>query len=340
MFVGCRNADGIVYTTNDLNGLNLAVLEDAICDSELKTQFPDSDIFHFKSSSEFLLSLLIGKCDAGFAQKRQGEILLSKMHDYAALEQGLSDETIVIVHNRMLPDRGGVAQSEAETLIGRSIDRIHRNIISDGYWKLILRGLVTTVLMFLLGATMAFMLAILMIGMNSHPRLRLVSQPISYFIKTIHDVPSVVLIFFFYYVVFATANISGILVCAIALGVYSSGSLMCIFTVHLNQVDKTQHNAAQMLGLNGWNKYRYIILPQAVKPMLPLIGAEMKGLLRATTYAGYISEIDLVKVAEIIRNQTYDVLVPLLLISVVFLVLSMIIVQGLSVIYNKIFKYD
>jgi polar amino acid transport system permease protein len=95
-----------------------------------------------------------------------------------------------------------------------------------------------------------------------------------------------------------------------------------------------------MLGLTGWNKYRYVILPQAVKPMLPLIGAETKVLLRATTYAGYISEVDLVKVTEIIRNQTYDVLVPLLLVSIVFLILSNLVVEGLSVIYNKAFEYD
>jgi ABC-type arginine/histidine transport system permease subunit len=74
--------------------------------------------------------------------------------------------------------------------------------------------------------------------------------------------------------------------------------------------------------------------------MLPLIGAECKVLLRATTYAGYISEIDLVKVTEIIRNQTYDVLIPLLLVSIIFLILSNLIVEALSAIYNKAFKYD
>ena len=187
---------------------------------------------------------------------------------------------------------------------------------------------------------MALVLAVLMLGMNTNKYLRCISEPLSYFIKKIHDVPSVVLIFFFYYVVFATVHISGIFVISLALGVYTSGSLMNVFNVHLNQIDPNQHAAAQMLGLTGWKKYRYVILPQAVKPMLPLLGAESKVLLRATTYAGYISEVDLVKVTEIIRNQTYDVLIPLLLVSVIFLILSNIIVEGLSAIYNKMFKYD
>ena len=176
--------------------------------------------------------------------------------------------------------------------------------------------------------------------MNGNRILRYISGPISYFIRKIHDVPSVVLIFFFYYIVFASVHISGILVCAIALGVYASGSYMNIFNVHLNQIDRTQHAAAQMLGLTGWKKYRYVILPQAVKPMLPLIGAESKVLLRATTFAGFISETDLVKVTEIIRNETYDMFIPLLLVSIVFLIISHLIVEGLSAIYNKVFKYD
>ena len=225
-------------------------------------------------------------------------------------------------------------------LFSRSVLRVHRSIISDGYWILLLKGFAATITMFLSGILLAFILAILMMWMNGRKYLRLVSAPLSYFIKTIHDVPSVVLIFFFYYFVFASVDISGIVVCSISLGVYTSGSLMNVFNVHLNQVDRNQHAAAQMLGLTGWKKYRYVILPQAVKPMLPLIGAESKVLLRATTYAGYISELDLVKVTEIIRNQTYDVLVPLLLVSVIFLILSKIIVKSLSVIYNKAFKYD
>ena len=115
---------------------------------------------------------------------------------------------------------------------------------------------------------------------------------------------------------------------------------MNIFTIHLKEIDRNQHDAAQMLGLTGWNKYRYVILPQALRPMVPLLAGESKVLLRATTYAGYISEFDLVKVTEIIRNQTYDVLIPLLLASVVFLVLSNLIKDGMNAFYNKVFKYD
>lgn len=327
---GCKSADCT----------HIAVLGSAADDQQLKVEFPESKIIRFKSPSEFLLALATGKCDVGVIDREEGEEIIGQNADYVSLSDAerTDTQTIVIAHTSSIT---GVRYiDEDRDFLDNSIERINRSIISDGYWKLILRGLAATVSIFLLGITMAFALAILMQWMNRHRYLKYVSGPVSLFIRTIHDVPSIVLIFFFYYIVFAYTQVNGIIVCAISLGVYTSGSLMNIFNVHLNQIDRNQHAAAEMLGLKGWKKYRYVILPQAVKPMLPLLGAESKVLLRATTYAGYISELDLVKVTEIIRNQTYDVLVPLLLVSVIFLVLSNIIIESLSAIYNKVFKYD
>ena len=340
LLAGCGNIDGILYSVDDLNGSQIAVLDHSVSDEHLEELFPESGIVHFKSSSEFLLALAIGKCDAGMVERQEGEYLLSRNPDYTSLsyEEIDDDSAVLIVHRRLLPGRN---ESVFEgNLIDKSISRIHRSLISDGYWKLILKGFDNTAAMFILGILIAFALACLMLVMNHNRYLRYISKPVSIFIKKIHDVPSIVLIFFFYYVVFASAHVSGIIVCALSLGVYTSGSLMTISNVHLNQISRNQHSAAEMLGLTGWKKYRYVILPQAVKPMLPLVAAEAKVLLRATTYAGYISELDLVKVTEIIRSETYDVLVPLLLVSVVFLILSHIIVESLSAIYNKAFKYD
>lgn len=340
VLAGCSSKRTIIQTIYDLDGEHVAVLDNAVGDEDVERLLPESETIHFKSASEFLLSMAIGKCKAGVADREVAELLLNRNEDYQSLSfaELQNDSTIFIAHKALLPGRNLGAYGNG--VVDQSIARIKGSVISNEYWKMILRGLGATVSMFLLGILMAFILAVLMLGMNTTKYLRYISQPLSYFIRKIHDVPSVVLIFFFYYVVFATVHISGIFVIALALGVYTSGSFMNVFNVHLKQIDPNQHAAAEMLGLKGWRKYRYVILPQAVKPMLPLIGAESKVLLRATTYAGYISELDLVKVTEIIRNQTYDVLVPLVLVSIVFLAMSEIIVSSLSAIYNKVFKYD
>ena len=104
----------------------------------------------------------------------------------------------------------------------QSIERIGNSLIYNDYWKMILGGLRVTVTICFFGIIMAFAIAILMSWMNRNRYLKYVSAPLTYFIKTIHDVPSIVLIFFFYYVVFAAVPVGGIFVCIVALGVYSS----------------------------------------------------------------------------------------------------------------------
>ena len=240
--VGCADKDSILYTIEDLNGSHIAILGNSISEEKLEELFPDSEIVHFKSSSEFLLALSIGKCDAGVAERVEGEYLLSRNRDYASFTESGDGTKMLIVHRRLLPGRN-ISAHDGDFL-EKSLHRINRSIISDGYWKLILKGFGATVTIFLLGITLAFFLAVLMSIMNSHRYLRYFSEPISWFIRTIHDVPSVVLIFFFYYIVFAYSHVSGIIVCAISLGVYSSGSLMNIFSVHLKQIDPNQHAAA------------------------------------------------------------------------------------------------
>lgn len=225
-------------------------------------------------------------------------------------------------------------------VVERSFERICNSLIYNDYWKMILGGFKVTVTICFFGIIMAFAIAILMSCMNRSRYFKYVSLPLTHFIKTIHDVPSIVLIFFFYYVVFAAVPVGGIFVCIVALAVYTSGSFIKVIDVGLSQVDPNQHYAAQMLGLKGWKKYRYVILPQAIKPMVPLFAAESKVLLRATTYAGYISQMDLVKVTEMIRKETYDMLVPLVFVSIIFLMLSKLIVVSLDVLYKKAFNYD
>ena len=145
----------------------------------------------------------------------------------------------------------------------------------------------------------------------------------------------------FYYVVFASVPfVNGVCVSIIALGVYSSASLTKIFTIHIEQVGKEQREVARMLGLTSPQIYRYIVLPQAIKSMLPLVIGVLKLLLRSTSYAGYIAQKDLVKAVDAIRAQTFDAFVPLLFISLLYLALSWMIVHSVKMLSSKFFHYD
>lgn len=216
---------------------------------------------------------------------------------------------------------------------------LYEDLLSKEVWSLILGGLYTTVVIFIFAAILAILLGAALAYCAINHKWPWIYKPVNWFILTIHDVPSVVLMMFFYYVIFA-GEMNGVLVSIIALGIYTSGSLSKIFKIHILQVGKGQMEAGKMLGLTTKQCYRYIILPQAVKTILPLITAELKVQLRATSYAGYIAQKDLVKMADAIRIHTDDTLIPLVIISILYLILSWIIAQIIHLLYKKFFDHD
>ena len=217
--------------------------------------------------------------------------------------------------------------------------QIYRNFLTDDALHLLLIGFQNTLVIFFFGAIWAFVLATFLTYLNISKKWQWLYRPLQWFVATIHDVPAVVLMMFFYYVIFS-ASLNGIVVSIIALGVYTSGTLTKIFKIHIKQVGKEQYEAGRMLGFTSKQIYRLIVLPQAVKSMLPLVVGEMKVLLRATSYAGYIGQKDLVKTVDSIRAQTGDVFLPLLFVSLLYLFLSWLIVKLFQLLYVKFFCYD
>ena len=217
--------------------------------------------------------------------------------------------------------------------------QIYRNFLAEDALQLILGGFQNTLVIFFFGAIFALLLGSFMTYLHINHKWQWLYRPLHWFVATIHDVPAVVLMMFFYYVVFS-ASMNGVLVSIIALGVYSSGALEKIFKIHIKQVGKEQYEAGRMLGFTPWQIYRLIILPQAIKTMLPLVIGEMKVLLRATSYAGYIAQKDLVKAVDSIRTETGDVFLPLLFISLLYLFLSWMIAKIFHLLHVKFFSYD
>lgn len=340
LFTGCSDNARMFHDLDDVKGVRVAVRKGAVEKHSLDVTFPNVRFFECKGDMEIALSLFSGKSDVAVIDYESASRMLSKNMDLVALTDfGIHDGSLQVIALRERVPSKWIQAGKNEKARGY-LERLGRSLVADGYWQLLLRGLSATVIIFFFGAVFAMALALLLTLWSISGKVSWLSKPVMWFVNTIHDVPSVVLIFFFYYVVFAGADVNGLIVCIIALSIYSCGTLSKLLKVHIGQIDPVQHKVAQMLGFAGWKKYRYIILPQAVKSVLPLAIGELKVLLRATTYAGYISQIDLVKAAEMIRTETYDALVPLLLVSLVFLFLSVMIEKTMNMLYIKLLAND
>ena len=206
-------------------------------------------------------------------------------------------------------------------------------------WKLILGGLQTTVVIFLFAALLAIILGAGLAYLNINKKWPWLYNPLEWFVSIVHEVPAITFMMFFYYVVFV-GELNGIIVTIIALGIYSSGNMEDIFSVHISQVDKGQIETGLSLGLTSRQCYRYVVLPQAVKSMMPFFAGELRTLLQATSYAGYIAQKDLMKVVDMIREQYDDTFFPLIVVSILYLILAFGITALVNRLSVKLFKYD
>ena len=105
-------------------------------------------------------------------------------------------------------------------------------------------------------------------------------------------------------------------------------------------VDPGQMEAGRSLGLSRLQSAWHIVLPQAMKNILPAIGNEMIALLKETAVAGYVAVQDLTRAGNLIRNNTYDAFNPLLLVAVVYLLLVIGMTQLLGLLERRLRRSD
>lgn len=326
---------------SDLNGKNIAFLEDDVVKEHIEEVYSDANVAKYDKIVSLFLDMEANRCDAVVMSASAADLVVKRNHDYVILGTAFTsagDKLYVVVPRKyVITDKDG--SYEKTSLVDKILGSLMRNLFNEKAMCLIWGGFKTTVVIFFFGAILAVALGALLTYLYMSHKCQWLYKPLIWFVMTIHDVPSVVLMMFFFYVVFG-GTINGIIVSIIALGIYTSGSMYKIFKIHITQVGKEQVEAGRMLGLSNFKCYRYIIFPQAVKTMLPLLGSELKNLLRATSYAGYIAQKDLVKAVDAIRSFTYDAFVPLLLVSLLYLLLSCLIVKTLDCISTKIFGND
>ncbi len=108
----------------------------------------------------------------------------------------------------------------------------------------------------------------------------------------------------------------------VAFGLNSGAYISEIIRAGIQAVAKGQTEAARSLGLSNGSTMRFIILPQAIKNILPALGNEFIVLIKETAVVGMISLVDLMFAAQKIRASTYEALIPLITAACIYLILT------------------
>ena len=168
----------------------------------------------------------------------------------------------------------------------------------------------------------------------------LVSSLAKLYTTLIRGTPIVLQLMIIYYIIFSTVNVDKVFAAILAFGINSGAYVSEIFRGGIMSIDTGQMEAGRSLGLNYFQTMWRIVMPQAVKNVLPAIGNEFITLLKETSVAGYIAIQDLTRGADIIRSRTYQPFFPLLGAAAIYLVLVMILQAGVGKLERRLAKSD
>ena len=210
-------------------------------------------------------------------------------------------------------------------------ERFIFNFIKDDRWKYLWDGLGATLQVtffaLLLGVVIGIVVAIIRSTHDKNIKdmrgagkglLKLLDIIARVYLTVIRGTPVVVQLMIMYYVVMVSST-NKVLVATIAFGMNSGAYVAEIFRSGIMSIDNGQFEAGRSLGFNFVQTMRYIIIPQAFKNVLPALANEFIVLLKETSVAGYVALQDLTKGGDIIRSRTYDAMMPLLAVAIIYL---------------------
>ena len=218
------------------------------------------------------------------------------------------------------------------------IEQSNNSLIVDNRYKYIFSGLGNTIVMALfaviIGLIFGLLIALIRNNYENNKRLPLLNTLCKGYVAIIRGTPVLLQLMIIYYVIFASVNINVVLVGIIAFGLNSAAYVSEIIRAGLDSIDKGQMDGGRALGFNYHETMRYIILPQALKNVMPALCNEFITLLKETSVAGYIGIIELTKAGDIIASRTYNYFFPLILTALIYLILTL----GLSKIVTRFEK--
>ena len=213
-------------------------------------------------------------------------------------------------------------------------DEFYRNFIFEQRWRYLSNGLLLTLeitfFAVILGVLLGFSVALVREAHRSTGKFRLLSTIGGIYLTVIRGTPVVVQLILIYFGVFASVRIPPILVAIVAFGINSGAYQAEIFRSGIEAVPRGQFEAGRSLGFSYWQTMWRIVMPQAMKNVIPTLANEFIVLLKETSVAGYVALNDLTKGGDIIRSRTYSPYLPMLAVALIYLCLVMIFSAGVK----------
>ena len=210
------------------------------------------------------------------------------------------------------------------------------NFLDDSRWQYLWNGLGVTLEITLVAVLLGIVIGVLVATVRStweqnkeamRPGLgRGILQALNglckIYLTVIRGTPVVIQLMIAYYIILASSR-NGVLVAMLSFGINSGAYVAEIIRGGIMSIDKGQLEAGRSLGFNYVQTMWHIVIPQAMKNVLPALANEFIVLLKETSVAGYVAVKDLTKGGDIIRGVTYSAFMPLIAVALIYLVMVM-----------------
>ncbi|HCC5628894.1 TPA: ABC transporter permease subunit [Staphylococcus aureus] len=289
-----------------------AVVEKPVAEAYLK-QNPKLGISNVKFNEE--------EKDTVIAVPKDSPKLLSQINKTIkeVKDKGLIDKYMTNAANAMNDDSGFISK----------------------YGSFFLKGIKITILISLIGVALGSILGAF-VALMKLSKIKIISWIASIYIEILRGTPMLVQVFIVFFGITAALglDISALVCGTIALVINSSAYIAEIIRAGINAVDKGQMEAARSLGLNYRQTMKSVIMPQAIKNILPALGNEFVTLIKESSIVSTIGVGEIMFNAQVVQGISFDPFTPLLVAAALYFVLTFILTRIMNMIEGRLNASD
>lgn len=215
----------------------------------------------------------------------------------------------------------------------------------NGYVK-VLQGLQNTLMIAICGLIIGIVIGTLIATVRVIPKYKTLPKVLnhisSFYVALFRGTPMVVQLLVFYYVLLPIigVKITGVQVAMVVFGLNSGAYISEIMRSGIQSVDPGQMEAGRAVGLSFGTSMTKIVIPQAVKNILPTLGNEFISLVKETSVVSFVGAADLYVAFNYIGSNSYEFMVPYLVMALIYIALVLIITLLVKILERSLKKSD
>ena len=219
-------------------------------------------------------------------------------------------------------------------------------LINKGGYKEVLTGLQNTMIIAVMGLLIGIVIGTIIATIRVMPKyksaVRAMDKFCSFYVGLFRGTPMVVQLLVFYYVMLPLMGVkmSSVLVAITVFGLNSGAYISEIMRGGILSVDPGQMEGGRSVGLSYGTTMLKIVIPQAVKNILPTMGNEFIALVKETSVVSFVGAKDLYLAFQSIGSGTYEYMVPYLAMAIIYIVIVCLITLGIKIMERRLRKSD